>query len=118
MLVYRYRKVAVGVLAAIFLMLACATAEAIDPEGCQVCHRYRGLARLDNQSQTIRLFYVDPTYYDRALGPHARLLCTDCHKDSGIQVIPHQPTSPVDCTQSCHLTRPDKLEVYFAHNQI
>jgi hypothetical protein len=31
------------------------------------------------------------------------LKCTDCHERSEVEVIPHKKTSPVDCTQSCHL---------------
>jgi len=91
---------------------------ATDPEGCQLCHRYRGLGRLDDSGEKIELYYVDPLYYDRALGPHARLLCTDCHEKSEVEVLPHNPISPVDCTQACHLGSRVNLEVRFAHDQI
>ena len=46
---------------AIFLALMTRSVFAGDPEGCLVCHRYRGLGRLDNDGKTIKLFYVDPT---------------------------------------------------------
>ena len=91
---------------------------AADPENCLSCHRYRGLARLDESGETINLYYVEPNYYDRALGPHARVSCTGCHDDEEVGVIPHRETSPVDCTQTCHLSGPDQFETVFAHDGI
>ncbi|MDD4889903.1 MAG: cytochrome b/b6 domain-containing protein [Phycisphaerae bacterium] len=93
-------------------------ARAGDPEGCLVCHRYRGLARVEADSKVVRLFYVAPDYYDRALGPHARLKCTDCHDRKAVEVIPHRKQTPVDCTKSCHLTSSDKVERKFDHGQV
>jgi len=100
------------------LAVAAVSASASDPENCLMCHRYRSLARLDDDRQTIRLYYVDPRYTDHALGPHAKLLCTDCHKRSEVEVIPHARVSPVDCTQMCHLAAPGQLETVFAHDGI
>ncbi|MBN1343784.1 MAG: cytochrome b/b6 domain-containing protein [Phycisphaerae bacterium] len=93
-------------------------ARGADPEGCLICHRYRGLARLESDGRTVRPFHVDPTYYDRMLGPHARLLCTDCHDRSQVEVVPHRPVSPVDCTTTCHLSSAERLEVEFGHDPI
>ncbi len=93
-------------------------ASAADPENCLLCHRYRGLSRLDAEGGRVRLFYVDPGYYDHALGAHARLKCTDCHPRDQVGVIPHQPVSPVNCTTECHLTEPGEMERVFTHQTI
>ncbi len=89
-----------------------------DPENCLLCHRYPGFGRIDDAGDSVRLFYVNPEYYDRALGPHARLRCTDCHIKEEVDVIPHQAVSRVDCTKACHLTFPDKPPRIFAHEGI
>ena len=113
-----YRKIVFKAVVTAFLVLMCRSVWAMDPEGCQVCHRYRGLGRLDDEGETAKLFYVDPTYYDRTLGSHARLRCTDCHDRSEVEVVPHNKTSPVDCTKICHLESTSNLEVRFAHDHI
>ncbi|MCF7957200.1 MAG: cytochrome b/b6 domain-containing protein [Phycisphaerae bacterium] len=112
------RTVVLNLIVIALALLVCSDSWAIDPEGCQVCHRYRGLGRLDDTGKKLNLYYVDPAYYDHSLGPHARLLCTDCHDRSEVQVVPHKKTRPVDCTQSCHMETPGNLEVHFAHNRI
>lgn len=86
-----------------------------DPENCLLCHRYRGLVRVEQESGLIKPFYVSPDYYDRMLGPHARLKCTDCHPRDEVGVIPHKPTSPVNCTSTCHLAGPMQMPVTFSH---
>ncbi len=91
---------------------------AADPENCMLCHRYRGLARVDENEDRIHLYYVDPDYTDRGLGPHARLKCTDCHLRSEVEVIPHKPTSPVNCTATCHLDQPGNIELTFSHESV
>ncbi len=105
--------IAVGILA-----MQVAPATAADPENCLSCHRYRGLARMSDDGDAVRLYYVDPNYYDRALGPHARLRCTDCHARGEVGVIPHRPVSPVNCTQTCHLADPRGPEMHFSHERI
>lgn len=102
----------------LLLVLPCQVSSAADAEGCLVCHRYRGLGRLDDTGEKIKLFYVDPTYHSRMLGSHARLNCTDCHDRSEVEIIPHKTTRPVDCTQSCHLDSSNNVEVRFAHDRI
>lgn len=105
--------------AAIALVCALATtARAADPENCLLCHRFPGFGRIDDDGKTVRLYHVDPAYYDQGLGPHARLRCTDCHPREEVQVIPHQPVSPVDCTRACHLVSPDRAPIRFAHQGI
>lgn len=93
-------------------------ASGADPENCLLCHRYQGLARIDAEHEKVHLYQIDPDYYDRALGPHARLKCTDCHERSEVSVIPHEPVSPVNCNQMCHLTQQADVEVRFSHATI
>jgi cytochrome b subunit of formate dehydrogenase/nitrate reductase cytochrome c-type subunit len=101
------------------LVLACAsTSQAADTEGCLTCHQYRGLSRIGPDGKSISLFYVDPNYFALALGPHARLKCTDCHVKSDVEVFPHKPETPVDCTQVCHLEGPNQVEVRFSHDRV
>lgn len=95
-----------------------ASARAADTEGCLNCHRYRGLARVIEDRQTIALYYVDPNYYVHELGPHANLRCTDCHNRAEVEVIPHHPVTPVDCSRTCHLTPAGQLEAVFSHDTI
>ncbi len=102
----------------LFFFLAVPPAVAIDPEGCLTCHRYEGLGRRDADGEGVHLYYVNPAYYDRFEGSHARLKCTDCHAREEVAVIPHQAVTPVNCTQSCHLNRSLGTEVHFAHDGI
>lgn len=95
-----------------------APARAQDPDNCLYCHQYPGLSRLDDNTGTVRLFFVDPTYTHSKLGPHARLACTDCHQRSETGVVPHKTVSPVDCLRQCHITRPDAPERRFSHAAI
>jgi len=81
----------------------------VDAENCLMCHRFRGLARVDKKG-TYRLFYVDETLFSR--GPHARVNCTGCHAD--INKIPHDDAKPVDCLRSCHIEEPTR-EIIFTH---
>lgn len=107
------------VLAAAVVVLAVACpAAAEDPEGCLTCHRYQGLARLDPRENQVHLYYVDPSYYDRALGPHARLRCTQCHERSEVEVIPHKAVNPVNCTRACHVIGAEGMEIQFSHSGI
>jgi thiosulfate reductase cytochrome b subunit len=105
--------------AAVLALLALAsTAWALDPEGCLTCHRYQGLARLDPQDRRVRLYYVDPNYYNHALGPHSRLFCSQCHPRSEVEVVPHKQVSPVNCGQVCHVIGAEGLEINFSHDRI
>ncbi|NOX60038.1 MAG: hypothetical protein GXP29_14425 [Planctomycetes bacterium] len=83
-----------------------------------MCHRYQGLGRISEDGQTVRLYHVDSTHYDKGLGPHSRLKCTDCHPRNEVAVIPHKTASAVDCTNACHLSSPNKLPRVFAHGGI
>ncbi|MDM7998680.1 MAG: hypothetical protein QUS33_01435, partial [Dehalococcoidia bacterium] len=80
------RKLAVPVLIGLAVSLLTATAaQAVDSGSCLNCHKYRGLARIADDGKTVSHFYVDPSYYKRGLGPHARLDCTDCHEFSEVK---------------------------------
>jgi cytochrome b subunit of formate dehydrogenase len=82
---------------------------AMDAEDCLMCHRFRGLARVDKEG-TYRLFHVDEALFNR--GPHARVSCRGCHAD--IDKIPHSDAKPVDCLRSCHIEEPTR-EIIFTH---
>lgn len=88
------------------------TAEAADELNCLICHKHRGLSRIDEQGK-FRLFYINTELFES--GPHRRNKCKDCHSD--IDRIPHKPAKKVDCTQQCHITEPSgKLK--FSHKPI
>jgi formate dehydrogenase gamma subunit len=94
------------------------SAWAIDPEGCLRCHRYRGLGRVAPEGKEVHIYYVDPNYYDRALGPHSRLRCSQCHKRDEVEVVPHRPVSPVNCTTTCHFVDAGGVEIQYSHSGI
>jgi cytochrome b subunit of formate dehydrogenase len=100
------------VLAVLLALVSLQSASAADPENCLMCHRFRGLARVDKQG-TYRLFYVDETLFNR--GPHARVACTGCHAD--ITKIPHDNAKPVDCLRECHIEEPTR-EILFTHTKV
>lgn len=85
---------------------------AVDAENCLMCHRFRGLARVDKEGD-YRLFYVDESLFSQ--GPHARVTCRGCHAD--IDKIPHDDAQPVDCLRSCHIEEPTR-EVIFTHSKV
>jgi cytochrome b subunit of formate dehydrogenase len=85
---------------------------AVDAENCLMCHRFRGLARVDKEGD-YRLFYVDETLFSQ--GPHARVSCKGCHAD--IEKIPHDNAKPVDCLRSCHIEEPTR-EIIFTHSKV
>lgn len=85
---------------------------AVDAENCLMCHRFRGLSRVDKEGDS-RLFYVDETLFNK--GPHARVSCKGCHVD--IVKIPHDNAQPVDCLQSCHIEEPNR-EIIFTHAKV
>ena len=91
---------------------------AADPEGCLMCHQYRGLSRIAADGKTIDLFYVNPNYYDQALGPHAHLKCTDCHEKKDVEVFPHKAATPVDCLRTCHVVSSSNVELRFSHAKL
>jgi cytochrome b subunit of formate dehydrogenase len=91
------------------------SSSASDPDNCLYCHQFRGLGRIDADLERAHIYYVNPTYNHDLLGPHARLACTACHVPDEVRVIPHKPTTPVDCTRTCHLTSEQGNTRTFSH---
>ena len=114
----RARRFTLGGLALGLTWLACAAAAAQDRENCLYCHRFPGLSRFDPDSGRLRLFYVDPAYIHEAQGPHAQLACTDCHAREPLEVVPHRPSPPVDCTRTCHITDLSGNSRRFSHENV
>lgn len=85
---------------------------AVDQENCLMCHRFRGLARVDKDG-SYRLFYVDEALFSQ--GPHSRVNCKGCHAD--IDKIPHDDAKPVDCLRDCHIEEPTR-EIIFTHAKV
>jgi cytochrome b subunit of formate dehydrogenase len=101
-------RLALGLLA-LSILVPVQNGQAMDAEDCLMCHRFRGLARVDKEG-TFRLFHVDEALFNR--GPHARVSCRGCHAD--IDKIPHSDAKPVDCLRSCHIEEPTR-EIIFTH---
>ncbi len=87
-------------------------APAGDELNCVLCHKHRGLSRIDENGK-FRLFYLNQELFDA--GPHRRNKCKDCHSD--IDRIPHKPAKKVTCTQQCHIVEPSG-NVKFSHQSI
>lgn len=86
---------------------------AADEEGCVICHKYPGLARIDQQTGNLRLFYVDDHQYKNSV--HGKILCRNCHLK--LDVIPHTNTAKVNCSTKCHLKEPS-TDREFSHGDI
>lgn len=107
-----------ALLAALTIIVVAPRLVADDPDNCLLCHQFRGLGRVDDETHKIHAFYVDPEYTHQRLGPHARLACTDCHERSEVAVVPHKPVSRVDCAKQCHLSNPNGVDRRFSHEPI
>lgn len=79
---------------------------------CLLCHKYRGLSRVDDEGN-FRLYYINTELFES--GPHRRNDCRDCHND--IDRIPHKPAKKIDCTQQCHIIEPSD-NILFSHKPI
>lgn len=88
-------------LAGLLLSGMALTAQAEDELNCVLCHKHRGLSRIDEKGN-FRLFYINEALFEK--GPHSKVGCAECHRD--ITEIPHKPAKKVDCTVECHLTEP------------
>ena len=86
---------------------------AADPENCQLCHRYSGLAVFTPQSGTKKIFYVNEAIYRNTV--HGNVQCTHCHKD--VKEIPHKPAKKVNCGVKCHVKEPS-IDKDFSHKPI
>lgn len=103
--------------AALAALLLVAAASAADPENCLLCHRFRGLSRAESDGGRVHLYFVE-AHDDSAVGPHARLACTDCHGREAFSTVPHSDAPRVDCTRTCHLQNPDGAARRFSHQNI
>ena len=108
----RSATLALGLLTILLALGPTQKLDAMDAENCLMCHRFRGLARVDKEG-VYRLFHVDENLYNR--GPHARVSCRGCHAD--IDKIPHSDAKPVDCLRSCHIEEPTR-EIIFTHSGV
>ncbi len=86
---------------ALSLLLVAGPASAADASNCLMCHKYRGLNRVEEDG-TLHVFYVDEALYGQTV--HAGVKCEGCHVD--IEQIPHESSEPVDCLETCHLNDP------------
>lgn len=75
---------------------------ASDEEACLVCHKYSGLARIDQKTSKVRLYYIPGYKYKNSV--HGKVLCRNCHLN--LDVIPHVDAKKVDCSTKCHLKEP------------
>ena len=108
-----------GVVVAILLTGAASLSGwADDPDNCLLCHQYRGLGRYLAEEDALHLYFTSSHYQHGRLGAHARIACTDCHERSEVNVIPHQPVSPVDCTRQCHLSNVSGVARKFSHTNV
>ena len=107
--------IALRVLVLVLLAAAVCDCPAQDPENCLSCHRFRGLSRLDPETNELRLFFCSAEYYAYRQGQHARVRCTECHERAEVAVIPHQVKTPVDCTKICHITQATGVGRRFSH---
>lgn len=83
-----------------------------------MCHQFRGLGRFDESANQVHIYFTNPDYTTRRLGPHSRLACTDCHVRSEVVTVPHHAVSKVDCTRQCHLGSSTGLERTFSHANV
>lgn len=95
------------------LFFAPSWVKAADEEGCLICHKYSGLARIDQKTGKIRLFYVADSKYKNSV--HGKVLCRNCHLN--LDKIPHNDAQKVDCSTKCHLKEPS-TEIEFSHSNL
>lgn len=96
----------------IFFVLIAPEIYADDELNCVLCHKHRGLSRIDENGE-FRLFYINQELFES--GPHRRNKCKDCHND--IDRIPHKPAEKVDCAQQCHIVEPSGQKK-FSHKNV
>lgn len=83
-----------------------------DIGNCLMCHKYRGLSRVDEKGK-LRLLFINEDIFNTSV--HAKVKCEGCHTD--IKKIPHDPAQKVDCLVECHITEPSS-EQKFSHKDI
>ena len=109
---FRLSRLFIRLLSVLLLLILCTPAQSDDELNCVLCHKYRGLSRIDEDHQ-FRLYYINQELFDN--GPHRHVACKDCHDD--IDRIPHNPAKKVDCTQECHIIEPSG-QANFSHKSV
>lgn len=85
----------------------------VDAENCIMCHKFPGLARVD-ENRELRLLFINERLMRE--GPHSRVQCGDCHAD--IDRVPHGlPVDAVNCTRECHIIEPASGQ-RFTHQRV
>ena len=101
----------------VFLMFFIVTNTSVgftaDEEACLICHKYPGLARIDQTTGRLRLFYVDDQKYGNSV--HGKILCRNCHLN--LDKIPHADFAKVNCSTKCHIKEPSS-DKEFSHGTI
>ncbi len=84
-----------------------------DEENCLMCHKHRGIARIDLKGN-LRIFNVNEDLF--ALSVHGRVPCRGCHVN--ITEIPHKiQVKKVDCGTQCHKKEPS-TGIDFSHRPV
>ncbi len=97
----------------IFSGLSVDFARAADEENCLMCHKHRGLGRIDLKGN-LRIFSVDEGLFAKSV--HGRVPCRGCHVN--ISQIPHKvQINKVDCGVQCHKKEPS-TGIDFSHRPI
>jgi hypothetical protein len=99
-----------------FLILPCllvGSARAADEENCLMCHKHRGMGRIDLKGNK-RIFFVSEELFSKSV--HGRVPCRGCHIN--ISEIPHKvQVIKVDCGTQCHKKEPS-TGIDFSHRPI
>jgi len=101
------RKIVIILISVSLLFGISTVVSAQDEMECLLCHKYRGLSRIDKDGN-FRVFYINEELFK--LSPHSRNECKDCHRD--IDRIPHGEVKKVDCTQECHILEPSEKKKF------
>lgn len=84
-----------------------------DEENCLMCHKHRGISRIDLKGN-MRIFYVSEALFAKSV--HGRVPCRGCH--TSISEIPHKiQVNKVNCGTQCHKKEPS-TGVDFSHRPI
>ena len=83
-----------------------------DELNCLLCHKYKGLSRIDENGE-FKLYYVNEHLYNNS--PHSKNTCADCH--TTVKEVPHKDVKKVDCTTKCHIFEPSSDSKY-SHKEV
>jgi len=83
-----------------------------DELNCLLCHKYKGLSRIDDNGE-FKLYYVNEHLYNNS--PHSKNTCADCH--TTVKEVPHKNVKKVDCATKCHIFEPSSDSKY-SHKEV